>query len=78
MKPLEDMTEPELNEIMRQACERLKFTFPKGTGFIVLAATFDGGIAQYASNVDRRDAEKWMLETVARWQAGDYVPRNDP
>ena len=75
MKPLEDMTEPELRAIMHEACERLKFTFPKGTGFIVLASTFGGGIAQYASNVERGDAEKWMLETIVRWQRGDYIPR---
>lgn len=74
-KRLEDMTEPELKKIMQEACERLKFTFPKGTGFIILAASFDGGIAQYASNCERDDAIFWMLETIQRWLKKDYIPR---
>ena len=75
MKPLEEMTEPELQAVMHHACERLKFTFPKGTGFLVLATTFGGKIAQYASNVQREDAIRWMKETIARWEAGDHIPR---
>lgn len=76
MKSLDDMTEPELRAVMNAACERLKFTFPRGTGFVVIATPFgSGGVAQYASNVRREDAEKWMLETIERWRAGDFVPR---
>ena len=77
MMRLEDMNEHELAELMRQACERLKFTFPPGTGFIVLASSTDGGIAQYASNCDRDDCMLWMLETIQRWLKRDYVPRDN-
>lgn len=75
MKRLEDMTEPELREQMNLVCEACSLAFPKGTGFIVLAASFDGQTAQYASNVNREDAAKWMLETITRWNLGDFVPR---
>lgn len=75
MKRLEDMTEPELRAQMNLTASAVKASLPPGTGFIVLAASFDGGIAQYASNVRREDCEKWMVETIARWNANDFIAR---
>ena len=75
MTPLEDMTEPELKRTMEQVARAVKGKLPRESGFIVLAASFDGKIAQYASNVDRHDAAAWMLETMYRWNRGDHVPR---
>ncbi len=77
-KPLDDMTEPDLAAIFRRVAERVQWSLPPNTGFIVLAAPQgEGGIAQYVSNVRRDDAAKWMRETIARWEAGDFVPRVD-
>lgn len=74
----DNMTEPELKKLFHDLCVVIKYHLPKNTGFIILAAEFgEGGIAQYASNVRKEDAEKWMLETLARWHAGDFVPRGD-
>lgn len=75
MKPLEEMTEPELREVIGGACEALKNALPPNTGFVFQAATFGGRIAQYGSNVERSDAEEWMLETLLRWKRRDYAPR---
>lgn len=74
-KSLEDMNEPELRAQMDLTATAIKMSLPPRTGFIVLAATFDGGIAQYASNVQHEDAAKWMIETLTRWGLGDFVPR---
>jgi len=74
-KTLDDMTEPELRDVMNATCRAIKAALPEGTGFIVLAAPFNKSVAQYASNVDRGDAELWMMETIKRWHTGDYVPR---
>lgn len=73
----DDMTEPELRELFVRVLDRIKAMLPDGTGFVLLAAPFGAknGVAQYASNVRREDAARWMLETVDRWGAGDYVPR---
>lgn len=76
MHDYDAMTEPELRAHMRGLVEKIGAHVPDGTGFIVIAAPFgSGGVAQYASNVQRLDAERWMLETIERWHRGDYVPR---
>lgn len=74
-KSLEDMTEPELRAQMQSLCLAIQATLPEGTGFIVLAASWDGRIAQYASNTERESAEEWMLETLLRWKRNDHTPR---
>ena len=76
-KSLEDMTEPELKAQLQLTCEVVKMSLPPDSGFIVLCATFGkGGIAQYGSNVRKEDAEKWMIETLARWKNNDFIPRD--
>lgn len=75
MTPLEDMTEPELRTILDRVASAVKAKLPHHTGFIVLAASLDGRIAQYVSNVERDDAAAWMLETLYRWNRGEHVPR---
>lgn len=77
MKPLDDMTEPELKAMVADLAETVKAKLPPNTGFIVLAAPMGpGGIAQYVSNVRPFDAGKWMLEVIERWCKRDYVPRD--
>lgn len=76
MKSLEEMTEPELREQLNLTCAAIKSSLPPNTGFIVLCATFGGGIAQYGGNVQREDSAKWMGETLTRWGKGDYIPRD--
>lgn len=76
MHKFDTMTEPELQAFFRELCEAIKWRLPKDTGFIIVASPFGaGGVAQYASNVDRDNASQWMREVIARWEAGDYVPR---
>lgn len=75
MTALEDMTEPELKATFDQVARIVEASLPDGSGFILLAASFDGKIAQYVSNVERDDAAAWMLETLYRWNRGDHVPR---
>jgi len=76
MKSLDDMTEPELKKLFHDLAERVKFSLPPETGFIVIATPFgEGGVAQYVSNVERDCAAKWMCETIQRWNLGDFVPR---
>lgn len=76
MKSLDDMNEVELRDLFNKVAMRLKATLPPNTGFVVLATDFTKqGVAQYVSNVERSCAAKWMTETVARWEAGDHVPR---
>lgn len=74
-KRLEDMTEVELKAQMQGVAKVVKHVLPPDTGFIVLASSFGGGIAQYVSNVERDDAVYWMLETIQRWMKKDYIPR---
>lgn len=74
-KRLEDMTEPELRAQLNLTCSAIKASLPPNTGFVVLAASFDGQTAQYGGNVQRDDAMFWMLETIQRWLKRDYVPR---
>lgn len=74
-KRLEDMTEPELKACITRCCQTLRRELPRGTGFIFLAASFDGKIAQYGGNVERASAAAWMAETIARWDAGDHMER---
>ncbi len=76
MHKFDTMTEPELRKFFNELCEVIKFKLPKDTGFIIVCAPFGAsGVSQYASNVARGDAEKWMMETIARWNSGDYVSR---
>lgn len=74
-KPLEDQDEQELRHTMEWTASVIKTALPQNTGFILLASTFGGGIAQYISNVQREDAQNWMRETIARWSIGDHVER---
>lgn len=76
MHPFDAMTEPELKKFFHELSEMIKWKLPKGTGFMLVASPFGaGGVAQYASNVQRGDAIKWMRETIARWETDDFVPR---
>lgn len=78
MKELRDMTEPELRELMHTVAERVKWTLPKGTLFVVLAfeqETHGGGITQYVSNCDRSSMVACLRETADRFERNEVVPR---
>ncbi len=75
-KILNDMTEPELRDLMSRLGRAIHDRLPPGTGFLLLATSLGaGGVAQYISNVQRDSAIGLMRETIARWEAGDVVPR---
>lgn len=75
---LEDMNEVELKALLKQVGDRLAATLPPNSGFVLLACTLgDAPTAQYLANVQCEDAANWMLETVRRWRAGDYIPRGE-
>lgn len=76
MKSLEDMTEPELREVMTGVAKATKGALPPQTAFIVLASGHEGAAAQYVSNVEKGCAAAWMIETIERWEKGDFVPRS--
>jgi hypothetical protein len=76
MKRLDDMTEPELRDIMTDCARAVRHRLPPDTGFLVLAADFGpGGIAQYIGNGRRPDFIRWMRETADRLEAREDVPR---
>lgn len=73
---LDNMTEPELRDMLNRVAGCVQAILPAGSGFIVLATPFgDQGITQYISNVDRAAAIRWMKETIRRFEANDTVPR---
>ncbi len=78
-KQLRDMTEPELQKLMMDCAERVKWTLPKGTLFLVLAFENEGagrgGITQYISNCDRSTMSAALRETADRFDRGEVVPR---
>lgn len=76
MKSLLDMTEPELRRLFNQIATSVQSQLPPNTGFVVIATPWGkGSVAQYVSNVQRDDAAQWMRETIARWEANDFVER---
>ena len=75
-KTLDDMTEPELHDVMRVAAEAVVVALPPESGFILLACTFHTiGSAQYVANGSRDDCLMWLKETVHRFEQQEEVPR---
>jgi len=77
VKALRDMTEPELKKLFRTVAERVKWTLPKGTLFVVLAMeeASGPGISQYVSNCDRGTMAALLRETADRFDRNDVVAR---
>jgi hypothetical protein len=76
MKALEDMTEPELRQVMTRVARAVAGILPAGTGFLVVASEFGRpGVAQYVGNGQRSDFIRWMRETADRLEAREDVPR---
>jgi hypothetical protein len=76
MKQLDNMSEPELRDLMNNVAHAVNALLPKGTGFIVLAAPFNkSGIAQYVSNGTRSDCIMWLRETADRLESNEENPR---
>lgn len=77
MHLFETWTEPEFARYMQGMAGMITETTPADTGFILLLAPMgpNNKVAQFVSNVDRSCAIEWMEETLARWKANDYVPR---
>jgi hypothetical protein len=76
MKSLDDMTEPELREMLNDIARAIESRLPEQTAFILLATPFGAhGIAQYVANAHKNDCVLWMKETIARFESGEVVPR---
>lgn len=76
MHKFDEMTEPELRQLLSDIATAIRGALPPDTGFVLLATPFGrNGIAQYISNVQRADAASWMHETVERWRRNDCVER---
>jgi hypothetical protein len=74
MKPIEDMTEPELRELMTGVANSVKARLPAGSRFCVLVWGPDQ-IAQYVSNCRREDMAKALRETAVRIAGREDVTR---
>jgi hypothetical protein len=68
-KPLEDMTEPELRDLMNRVARAVDSTLKEATGqrsMFVCVVFNDPKMAQYVSNCQRSDIIKAMRETADR------------
>jgi hypothetical protein len=74
MKPIEDMTEPELRELMTGIANAVKARLPRRSQFTVLVWGQDR-IAQYISNCVREDMVKTLSETAERLRRREDVTR---
>ena len=75
-KRLDDMTEPELRELMTAAGDAVKAALPPRTGYVVLAYEFGlPGIGQYIANGQRSDVIKLLRETADRLERRQEVGR---
>ncbi len=78
MKLLEDMTEPELRELMNATCRAILDTAKRRDvepPLFVVVLFNDPKIAQYASNGTRSDIIAAMRETADRLERCDDVTR---
>lgn len=76
MKRLDDMTEPELADVMTACARAVRLLLPPNTGFIIVASEFGkGGVGQYIGNGQRPDFIRWMRETADRLEAREDMPR---
>jgi hypothetical protein len=76
MKPLEDMTQPELRHLTTQILDAVKARLPADTGFCVLFwPVGTHGVAQYGSNANRADMIACLRETADRLERREDVPR---
>ena len=82
MKPLKDMTEPELRKFFRDLAIDIEEKLPAGPSahgkclfFLIVNETIEPGIAQYVSNVVRHDAVKMLRETADRLENRQDVTR---
>ena len=76
MKPLEDMTEPELRELTNAVCRAVDDLLPPGTGFAVLFWPHgEHKVSQYGSNCRRADMVKALREAADRLEKRQDVPR---
>jgi hypothetical protein len=74
VKPLRDMTEPELRDACDGVANAVRARLPAGTRFAVLMFEADG-IAQYVGNANRRDMIKALRETADRLARREDVTR---
>jgi hypothetical protein len=76
MKPLEDMTEPELRELTVAVLDAVKARLPDDVCFTVLFWPFgQPGIGQYASNAMRPEMIAALREVADRLQRRQDVTR---
>lgn len=74
MKPLEEMTEPELKEIMTRCANSLRWHLGKKTQFALIVFD-DPKVAQYISTCTRETMIEAMRETADRLAKKQDVPR---
>ena len=80
MKPIRDMTEPELRDYFRGLAGAVEDSLPpgpsaKGKCLFVLLVADESLIGQYASNADRPGIIKLLRETADRLQRREDVTR---
>jgi hypothetical protein len=73
-KRFEEMTEPELRDVMNATCRAIAAELPPKALFVVLCFD-DPRIAQYAGNAQRSDIIKAMRETANRLERKEDVSR---
>ena len=74
MKRLEDMTEPELRDLMNRCGVAVKRELGNTSKFALLVFD-DPEIAQYISSCVRTDMIKALRETADRLERRDDIPR---
>ncbi len=75
-KRLDEMTEPELGQLMTRAAEAVKVVMPPRTGYVVLAFEFNApAIGQYIANAERASVIQLLRETADRLERREEVGR---
>jgi hypothetical protein len=73
---MDEMTEPELGDLMASCARKVQATLPPLTGFVILAFEFSSpGISQYVANGQRADIVKALREAADRLERRQDVPR---
>lgn len=73
-KPLEDMTEPELRELLTRCGNALKGILGTKSMWVLLVFD-DPAVAQYIATCERRSVIEAMRETADRLERKQDVPR---
>jgi len=80
MKPIKDMTEPELRDFFSGLARDIEAKLPpvpskQGKCLFLLLVCDESNIAQYVSNARREDCIKFLRETADRLEGREDVTR---